>query len=254
MTKQRSRHERIAACGLSVCMVLATVPPVGAAEKALGTIQVNGPAYAASGKADWAQIMGPRPLFAGDRLKTGRDGYLVADLGAIGVVGLFGDTEVVTSESGDLFVVDVQKGKAAFHFEPGSRMRFTTKGASIVSGTTAADGYVEFDTTGTPVVVMEGGALDVKFADGATKTVSRGERLALSGTAQAQVAPGATAEDERRAAGSASPPAKVKKKYAGLTPLGWTAVGVAAAAVAGGAAALAGGGGGGGGSDNSPSQ
>jgi hypothetical protein len=131
-------------------------------------------------------------------------------------------------------------------------MRVTAKGASIVPGNSAADGFVEFDATGTPVVVMEGGVLDVKFADGATKTVTRGERLALTGTAQPESAPVASAEDERRATGAASaPPEKVKKKYYGLTPLGWTAVGVAAAAVAGGAAALASGGGGGGGS-NSP--
>jgi hypothetical protein len=251
LTKRRSFHERIGACALSVAMVLATVPPVAAVEKALGTIQVNGPAYAASGSAEWAQIMGPRPLFPGDRLKTGRDGYLVADLGAIGVIGLFGDTEVTTAESAELFVIDVQKGKAAFHLEPGSRMRVTAKGATIVPGNSAADGFVEFDATGTPVVVMEGGVLDVKFADGATKTVTRGERLALTGTAQPESAPVASAEDERRATGAASaPPEKVKKKYAGLTPLGWTAVGVAAAAVAGGAAALAGGGGGGGGSNS----
>jgi hypothetical protein len=245
-------HERIAACVLSVAVVLATVPPVGAVEKALGTIQVNGPAFAASGSAEWAQIMGPRPLFPGDRLKTGRDGYLVADLGAVGVIGLFGDTEVTTSESGDLFVVDVKTGKAAFHLEPGSRMRLTAKGASIVPGSSAADGYVEYDATGTPVVVMEGGALDVKLADGATKSVTRGERLALTATAQPEPAPVASAEeDARRATGAASaPPEKVKKKYAGLTPLGWTAVGLAAAGVAGGAAALAGGGGGGGGSNS----
>lgn len=254
MGEPRSFHGRIGACVLSLAIVLATVPPVGAVEKALGTIQVNGPAFAASGSAEWAQIMGPRPLFPGDRLRTGRDGYLVADLGAIGVIGLFGDTEVTTATSGDLFVVEVQKGKAAFHLEPGSRMRVTAKGASIVPGNTAADGYIEYDATGTPVVVMEGGALDVKLADGATKSVTRGERLALTGAAQPEAAPVASAEDERRAAGAASAePAKVKKKYAGLTPLGWTAVGVAAAAVAGGAAALAGGGGGGGG-DSSPSE
>jgi len=252
LSKPRSYHERIAACVLSLAVALATVPPVGAAETALGTIQVNGPAFAASGNAEWAQIMGPRPLFAGDRLKTGRDGYLVGDLGAIGVIGLFGNTEVTTATSGDLFVVDVLKGKAAFHLEPGSRMRLTAKGATVVPGTNAADGYVEFDATGTPVVVMEGGALDVKFADGTTKGLSRGERLALTGTAQPEPAPVASAEDDRRATGAASaPPEKVKKKYAGLTPLGWTAVGVAAAAVAGGAAALAGGGGGGGGGSNS---
>lgn len=254
MAKPRSRHERIVACTLSFAVVLATVPPVGAVEKALGTIQVNGPAYVASGSAEWAQIMGPRPLFPGDRLKTGKDGYLVADLGAIGVIGLFGDSEVVTSASADLFFVDVQRGKAAFHLEPGSRMRLTAQGANIVPGTNAADGYVEYDATGTPVVVMEGGVLDVKFADGTAKSVTRGERLALTTTAQPESVPVTAAGDERRAAGAASaPPEKVKKKYAGLTPLGWTAVGLAAAAVAGTAAALAGGGGGGGGSD-SPSK
>lgn len=256
MAKPRSCHERIVAYILSVAVVLTTVPPVGAVEKALGTIQVNGPAYVATGSAAWTQILGPRPLFPGDRLKTGKDGYLVADLGAIGVVGLFGDSEVATAESADLFLVDVQRGKAAFHLEPGSRMRVTAQGASIVPGTNAADGYVEYDATGTPVIVMEGGVLDVKFADGTSKSVTRGERLALTTTAQPEPVPVAAAEDdERRAAGAASaPPEKVKKKYAGLTPLGWTAVGLAAAAVAGGAAALASGGGGGGGGSDSPSK
>lgn len=255
MAKPRSCHERIVAYTLSVTIILATVPPVGAVEKALGTIQVNGPAYVASGSAAWTQIMGPRPLFPGDRLKTGKDGYLVADLGAIGVIGLFGDSEVATAESADLFLIDVQRGKAAFHLEPGSRMRVTAKGASIVPGTNAADGYVEYDATGTPVVVMEGGVLDIKFADGTAKTVTRGERLALTAAAEPEPAPVAAAGDERKATGAASaPPEKVKKKYAGLTPLGWTAVGLAAAAVAGGAAALASGGGGGGGGNNSPSE
>jgi len=240
---------------LSVAVVFTAVPPVGAAEAALGTIQVNGPAYAASGTAGWAQIVGPRPLFAGDRLKTGKDGYLVGDLGAIGVIGLFGDTEVTTASADNLFVVEVLKGKAAFHLEPGSRMRLTAKGATVVPGTSAADGYVEFDATGTPVVVMEGGVLDVRFADGTTKRLNRGERLAMTTAAQPEPAPVVAGEDERKATGAASaPPEKVKKKYAGLTPLGWTAVGLAAAAVAGGAAALAGGGGGGSNGDNSPSQ
>jgi hypothetical protein len=255
LAKPRSFPERLVASVLSVAVVFTAVPPVGAAEAALGTIQVNGPAYASSGNAAWAQIVGPRPLFAGDRLRTGKDGYLVGDLGAIGVIGLFGDTEVTTAASNNLLVVDVLKGKAAFHLEPGSRMRLSAKGATVVPGTSAADGYVEFDATGTPVVVMEGGVLDVKFADGSTKTLNRGERLALTTTAQPETAPVVAAEDERKAAGAASaPPEKVKKKYAGLTPLGWTAVGLAAAAVAGGAAALASGGGGGGGGDNSPSE
>jgi hypothetical protein len=131
-------------------------------------------------------------------------------------------------------------------------MRLAAKGSTIVPGTHAADGFVEYDATGTPVVVMEGGALDVKLADGTTKGLARGERLALAPAAQPEHAPVASEEDERRATGAASQPSdKVKKKYAGLTPLGWTAVGVAAAAVAGGAAALAGGGGGGGGGSNS---
>lgn len=254
MGKPRSFLQRLVACVLSVAVVLATVPPLGAAETALGTIQVNGPAFAASGTAPWAQIVGPRPLFAGDRLKTEKDGYLVGDLGAIGVIGLFGDTEVTTATSDNLFVVEVLKGKAAFHLEPGSRMRLSAKGAMIVPGTNAADGYIEFDATGSPVLVMEGGVLDIKFADGTTKALSRGERLAMT-TAQPEAAPVVAGEDERKATGAASaPPEKTKKKYAGLTPLGWTAVGLAAAAVAGGAAALASGGGGGGGGNNSPSE
>jgi hypothetical protein len=236
---------------LSLAVSLALVPPVAAADRVAGSIRVSGPAFAARPGGDWATITAPRPLVAGDLLKTGKDGYLVADMGANGLIGLFGDSEVSTSETADGLIVEVVHGKVAFHLEPKATIGIRIANATIHSGEETADGYVELDSVSPPAVVMEGGTLDVRLPDGGTKTIATGERLEL-GTTTAVI----ESRDDRRAAGAASPDDGKKperRKYAGLSLRGWTAIAVVAAAVAGGAAALAGGGGGGGGGNGSPS-
>ena len=233
--EQRNLIKRFGASILSLAMVLSTVPPVGAAESVVGTIQVSGPAWVASPNADWSRLSSTRPLVSGDRLKTGSDGYLLADLGDAGVVGLYGDAEVTTNDRGAGPVVDVQKGKVAFHIAPNSRMKLNAQGAAIASGERAADGYVEYNASGVPVVVVEDGSLNVQMAAGDMKTVGRGERLSLGAAAPAgapiQVAE--ADEDDRKAGAAASE--EGTKTYAGLSPTGWTAVAVVAGAIGGAA-------------------
>ena len=232
--EQRNFVTRFGASVLSLAMVLATVPPVGAAESVVGTIQVSGPAWVASPNADWSRLSSTRPLVAGDRLKTGSDGYLLADLGDAGVVGLYGDAEVATQDQGAGPVVDVHKGKVAFHIAPNSRMKLNAQGSAIASAERAADGYVEYNAAGVPVVVVEDGSLNVQLAAGDTKTLGRGERMSLGATG----ATGATepvkvaeADDDDRKAGAAA--SEESKTYAGLSASGWTAVAVVAGAIGG---------------------
>jgi hypothetical protein len=234
---------RIGASVLSLGLVLATVPPVGAAGSVFGTIQVSGPAWVASGTADWSRLSSTRPLVSGDRLKTGSDGYLLADLGDAGVVGLYGDAEVTTSDAGPGPVINVHKGKVAFHLSPESNMRLQAQGAGIATKQAAADGYVEYDGQGVPVVVVEEGSLLVQIA-GVDKTLSRGDRLALEGSAVAtpedepmQLA-GATDDDDKKAAAMA---AGGGATYGGMSTGAWTAVGVVVAATGGAIAASSGG-------------
>ncbi len=247
------RSRRIGASVLSIALTLANVPPVSAVEPVLGTIQVSGPAWAATPKTDWTKILSTRPLVAGDRLKTETGGHLVADLGKLGVIGLYGNSEISVARQGTDVAVDVQGGKVAFHLEPGARLKITSRGAAIAAGTTAADGYVEFDAAGAPVVVVEGDSLNVALAGGTVKTLARGERLALTGGADALPSKVATTEDERKAGAAAAPPDEIRKKYAGLSTRGWTALAVVAVAVGVGVGVGVGGGGGGGGDDASPS-
>jgi hypothetical protein len=167
--EQSGLGTRVGASLLAVVVGLATVPPVGAVEPVVGTIQVSGAAWVASSSTDWSRLSSTRPLVAGDRLRTGSDGYLLADLGDAGVVGLYGNAEVATTSAGSGPVVEVQKGKVAFHLSPNSRMKLNAQGTGIASGTMAADGYVEYDANGTPVVVVEDGALNVRTASGDTK-------------------------------------------------------------------------------------
>jgi hypothetical protein len=72
--------KRVSVSVLSLGLVVMTVPPVGATGSVFGTVQVSGPAWVASGSADWSRLSSTRPLVSGDRLKTGSDGYLLADL------------------------------------------------------------------------------------------------------------------------------------------------------------------------------
>ena len=233
---------RIGAFFLSLGLVLATVPPVGAAGSVFGTIQVSGPAWVASGEADWSRLSSTRPLVSGDRLKTGSDGYLLADLGESGVVGLYGDAEVTTTDAGPGPVIDVHKGKVAFHLSPESNLKLQANGADIETQNTAADGYVEYDKHGIPVVVVEEGNLRVQIA-GVDKNLVRGDRLAIDGDAaideESMQLAGATGDDDDRKAAAMA--ADSGATYGGLSAGAWTAVGVVVAATGGAIAASSGG-------------
>lgn len=226
--------KRAGAFLLSASLILVTVPPVGASGSVVGTIQVSGPAWVASPQSDWSRLSSTRPLVSGDRLKTGSDGYLLADLGDSGVVGLYGDAEVSTNDSQAGPIVDVLKGKVAFHLSADSGMQLQASGAGIASQAGAADGYVEFGSDGIPVVVVEEGALHVQIA-GISHSVKRGERVSLTAT-QAKTEPEpvqlAGADDgdsDRRKAAAVAVGGGAT--YAGLTAAGWTAVALVAGAV-----------------------
>jgi hypothetical protein len=237
--QRSSLGKRAGTVALALAIGFATVPPVGAVEPVVGTIQVSGAAWVASPNTDWSRLSSTRPLVAGDRLRTGSDGYLLADLGDAGVVGLYGNAEVATTSAGSGPVVEVQKGKVAFHLSPNSKMKLHAQGTGIVSGATAADGYVEYDPNGTPVVVVEDGALHVQTAAGASKTLSRGERLAL-GPAAVEPKQIAQSDDDSRKAGAvagdqeAAPIAAAGgTQYAGLEVPAWAGVAVVAGAIGG---------------------
>jgi hypothetical protein len=229
---------RVLAASLFLSMVAFSVPPVGAAGPMFGTIQVSGPAWVASESTDWSRLSSTRPLVAGDRLRTGSDGYLLADLGAAGVVGLYGDAEVITSDAGNAPTIDVQKGKVAFHLSPKSNLRLQAKGAGIASDAMPADGYVEYGQDGVPVVVVEDGSLMVQMA-GTDRHLARGEKLALESTAQAEPIQLAASngEDEKKAA-AAMPGSGGHTTYGGISGAGWTAIG-GVLALTGGAVGLA---------------
>jgi hypothetical protein len=233
--EQSVSGKRVGASVLAVAMILAIPPRVVAADPVVGTIQVSGAAWVASSKADWARLSSTRPLVAGDRLRTGSDGYLLADLGDAGVVGLYGNAEVATTTAASGPVVNVQKGKVAFHLSPNSKMRLNAQGTGIASGANAADGYVEYDAKGTPVVVVEDGALNVQTASGATKTLSRGERLALGATAPPpkQVAAADDDSDRRAGAVAAEEQPVATPQYAGLDVPAWAGIAVVAGAIGG---------------------
>jgi len=226
---------------LALAIGFAAAPPVGAVEPVVGTIQVSGAAWVASSDADWSRLSSTRPLLAGDRLRTGSDGYLLADLGDAGVVGLYGNAEVATKSAGTGPVVEVQRGKVAFHLSPNSKMKLNARGTGIASGASAADGYVEYDASGTPVVVVEDGALQVSTTAGDTKTLSRGDRLALGQTAPAPVQIAQSDDDTRKAGAVAGEeePAPVAAaggtQYAGLDVPAWAGVAVVAGAIGGAA-------------------
>ena len=246
---------RLAASLLSVTLILANIPQARALDSILGTIQEKGPAYAATPLTDWSKITGSRPLVAGDRLKTEAGGNLLADLGNRGVIGLYADSEVSVAAKGDEILVEAKRGKVAFHLEPGGRVQVTTAGAVIPASPLkdVADGYVEFDQTGTAQVVVESPTLNVALADGSVRTLAGGDRLAVAARPEAAPTQVATQrQDERKAGPVAAPPKSApSRKFAGLSPWGWTAIGGLVLAVGVGAGVGASGGGGGGDSNGS---
>jgi|GEM_PF-1876068 len=151
-----------------------------------GTVQVNGPVFLNNGAHGWDKVELTRPMVAGDHLKTGEEGYLLADLGKQGVVGMYGDTEIATGGSENGPLIDVRRGKLAFHMGTASAMTITAADAEILSTGTAgskakdaADGYVEINSNGDAVVAVEDGRLSVRVA-GVDRTLKKGERLLLN--------------------------------------------------------------------------
>jgi hypothetical protein len=247
----RGFGRRAAASLLAATMTFSTVPPVAARETILGTITVTGPAFAATPTTDWVKITAPRPLVSGDRLRTGSGGNLVADLGQLGIIGLYGDSELSVTERGNDVTVDARRGKVAFHMTPGSPVKLVAGGAVIASGTGMADGYVEFDAGGVPAVVAESDSLGVMLSSGTVKTLARGDRLVLTG--EAGPAPSAMAAEDERKAGAVPTAPQASHKKAGISPLGWTAIAALVVAVGAGVGIGVGGGGGGGGGDTNGS-
>jgi hypothetical protein len=239
-----TRIKWILASVLSFAFVLVTVPRVEAVESVFGRIQVSGPAWVASDSADWSRLSSTRPLVAGDRLKTGSDGYLLADLGEQGVIGLYGDAEVTARQDGESPSIEVHKGKVAFHLAPDSKLNLNADGAGIHSQKAAADGYVEYGDDGVPVVVVEEGSLNVQIA-GVASELSRGQKMALKPDASAEKIQlagsheGMMKEDEDRDRDKAGG-WMGGKKYGGLSIAGWTALGVVGAATGGAVASSAG--------------
>lgn len=224
-----SRAARFCAASLSLALVVSNVPFAGAAGSMYGTIQASGTAWvAATSTSDWSRLSSTRPLVAGDRLRTGTDGYVLADLGEAGVVGLYGDAEVSATDAGHRPMIDVHKGKVAFHFSPKSKLTVRANGAGIASDAMPADGYVEYGKDGVPVVVVEDGALMVQVA-GMDRKLESGEQLALKGNSQPEPVRTAANGDESKKAAAAAMSKGGPNTYAGVSPAGWTAIaGVAA--------------------------
>jgi hypothetical protein len=236
---------RAAACVLTVTITFSTVPPVAARDAILGTTIVSGTAFSSTATSDWVKITGTVPLVSGDRLKTGKDSGLVADLHKHGVIGLYDDSEISVVEQGADIAVEALAGKVAFYLAPRSRIKLTASNATIAADTRKAEGYVEFNQQGVPELVVESDDVSVMVAGGAAKVYARGDRIVLSDAALAQAQVKVTTTDERKAGVVGPAPAKSRKK-GGLSPLAWTAIGLAVVAAGVGAGVgLSGGGGGG---------
>ncbi len=169
---------------LSLLMIIATVPPVGAMDSVYGTVKAAGPVWVAGaaseagGDAGWTELSTTRPLLSGDRLRTGEKGYALAELGDQGVVGLYGNARVVTDRSGDAAFIDVAEGKVAFHIGEGSAMILGAQGARI-GAEQAADGYIEVSSEGEATVTAEQGKLLVTMA-GSRRELAAGHRLSIA--------------------------------------------------------------------------
>ena len=245
---------RVVAVCISVA-VASMLPVVGSANAVFGTLRATGPAWVASSRGEWWRVESTRPFVLGDRLRTGPDGYLLAELGDAGAIGLFAGAEVVTETSEP--VIEVHAGKVAFHLPAASPVRLTALDAGIASDAMPAAGYVEYGDDGVPVVVTEQGRVSVHMGN-AHQTIRTGERLVLKAGEYPEEAiepaseePGEESES-KKAAAAPEEADQPKRKFLGLSGWGWTGIAVVAAAVGGGVAAAGGGGGGGDDSNGSP--
>ena len=242
---------RATACVLVVTICFSTVPAVAAQDAILGTITVSGDAYSATSTGEWTKITATRPLVSGDRLKTEKGANLVADFHKLGVVGLYDDSEITVVDQGTHVAVEALRGKVAFYLTPQSNLRLNAGTATIIAGERKSQGYVEFTRHGAPARVAESDDVGVLVAGQAPKILANGDRVVLTG-ALAETPVKVEPTDQRKA--GAMEPTPAKKKYAGISPLGWTAIAGVVAAVGIGVGLGAGGGGGGGGDDEPGSE
>lgn len=216
---------------LSTGMVILQVPAVGATGSVFGTMKGSGAAWVAADSTEWAEVSSTRPLLAGDRIKTGESGYVLADLGSHGVIGLSPEAEVSATGTADAAVFEVQKGKVAFHLNDNSSVRVAAAGASVKAAGDS-DGYIEMGS-GAPTLTVERGAMQVAMAAG-QRTVTAGQSVKLDATEIA----GAYGEPQQPEEVPAPPPAPApvqeeENKKRSLAPwiLGATAIAAVAVGV-----------------------
>ena len=194
--------KRLLVCALGLGLVVALAPMSVTAGSVFGTVQVNGPVWSSTGAADWSEVSATRPLVAGDKYRTGDEGYLLADLGEQGVVGMYGNTEITAGAAGAGALIDVLKGKVAFHLAPESALQLKAANAAINVDSAgldkAADGYVEVNKAGSAVLAVEEGTINVRVA-GVDRTLTQGQQIQLSGDKPMRLA-GSDSEDAAAAA------------------------------------------------------
>jgi hypothetical protein len=198
--------KRVFAAALSVGLVAVTVPPVAALQPVQGTIRSAGATWVAADSQDWGALSANRPFVAGDRLRTGDDGHLVADMGDQGAIGLYENAEVSADRNDDSAIIDVRQGKVAFHITEGSPMELAASGASI-RGTADSQGFVEV-FEGRTMVTTETGSLVVNVG-GRDLRVEPGQRIRFDTPIQVAGAYGEPEEPEELPAPPPPPPAPV---------------------------------------------
>lgn len=230
--KKSTLWKRVLTCVVSAGMVVAQVPSVGAAASVFGTVKGAGPAWVGADSAEWSQVSSTRPLLAGDSIKTGDKGFVLAELGSQGTVGLYAGAEVSTSGTADAAVIGVAKGKVAFHVGEGSPLRFESAGAAV-KGTGKADGYID----GGQSLTVERGVMQVAMA-GNERTVKAGERFHFASQDVEKLggAAGEPEQAEQLAAASDAPPTEQPGEADGTKKplpvwLPWAAGGLALAGV-----------------------
>lgn len=163
--------KRVLAYVVSTGMIIGQVPYVGAAPSVFGTVRGAGPAWVGADSSEWSQVSSTRPLLAGDSLKTGDKGFVLAELGHQGTVGMYSGAEVRTSGTSDAAVIDVTKGKVAFHVGDNSALQLASAGAAV-KGSGKADGYID----GGHSLTVERGVMQVAMSGG-EHTVKAGQRF-----------------------------------------------------------------------------
>jgi len=153
-----------------------------AAATVVGSLQPAGAVWVASDAGRWDAVTSVRPMVGGDRLRTGDDGYLMADLGVHGAVAMFSNTEVSTSAPADGMHVEVQAGKLAFRVVQGGDLTIAGPGSLIRSQdqteAAGAEGYLAVGDDGQTRVAVEKGSLLVQVA-GRGRRIEAGQQLTV---------------------------------------------------------------------------